>query len=44
MVSFVDGHASYIKMFWDAANASGTHLEAWQYDPPYGYGYKWSGE
>jgi prepilin-type N-terminal cleavage/methylation domain-containing protein len=44
MVSFVDGHASFIKMYWDAANARGSHLEAWQYDPPPEYSYKWSGD
>jgi prepilin-type N-terminal cleavage/methylation domain-containing protein/prepilin-type processing-associated H-X9-DG protein len=44
MVSFVDGHVSYLKMYWDSANAKGAHLEAWQYDPPAEYGYKWSGE
>jgi len=36
MLSFVDGHVKYIKMYW-----SGTG-EAWQYDPPSGYDYKWS--
>jgi prepilin-type N-terminal cleavage/methylation domain-containing protein len=41
-LTFVDGHASYLKIYWDAANAKGTHLEAWQYDPPPGYGYQWS--
>ena len=44
MVSFVDGHASYIKMYWDATNASFGHVEAWNYDPPQGYDYKWSGD
>ena len=33
VLSFVDGHATYLKMYWDSANARGTHLEAWQYDP-----------
>jgi prepilin-type N-terminal cleavage/methylation domain-containing protein len=42
VLSFVDGHASYLKIYWDAANARGTHLEAWQYDPPSNYGYQWS--
>jgi type II secretory pathway pseudopilin PulG len=36
VLSFVDGHAQYVKMYW-----SGTG-EAWQYDPPAGYDYKWS--
>ncbi len=42
VVSFVDGHVSYLKIYWDAANARGAHLEAWQYDPPSNYGYQWS--
>ena len=44
MVSFVDGHTSYIKMYWDATNGSFGHAEAWHYDPPQGYDYKWSGD
>ncbi len=44
MVSFVDGHTSYIKMYWDATNCSFGHVEAWNYDPPQGYDYKWSGD
>ena len=44
MVSFVDGHVRFIKMYWDATNVIADHLEAWQYDPPPGYDYKWSGD
>jgi prepilin-type N-terminal cleavage/methylation domain-containing protein/prepilin-type processing-associated H-X9-DG protein len=44
MVSFVDGHVRFIKMYWDAASVIAEHLEAWQYDPPPGYDYKWSGD
>jgi len=44
LVSFVDGHISYIKMFWDAARAITGHEEAWHYDPPAGYDYQWSGD
>jgi prepilin-type N-terminal cleavage/methylation domain-containing protein len=44
MVSFVDGHTSYIKMYWDATNTSFGHVEAWNYDPPQGYDYRWSGD
>jgi prepilin-type N-terminal cleavage/methylation domain-containing protein len=44
MVSFVDGHASYVKIYWDATNTSFGHVEAWNYDPPQGYDYKWSGD
>ena len=42
MVGFVDGHVSFIKMFWNAAKTNG--IEAWHYDPPTGYDYKWSGD
>ena len=41
MVSFVDGHVSYTKIFWDSALNSGTS-EAFMYDPPAGYDYQWS--
>jgi len=44
MVSFVDGHVSYIKIHWDTNNAASGHQEAWHYDPPTGYDYKWSGD
>jgi prepilin-type N-terminal cleavage/methylation domain-containing protein len=43
MVSFVDGHIKYIKVFWDA-NTTPNHFQAWHYDPPAGYDYKWSGD
>jgi len=43
MVSYVDGHVNYIKMCFDT-NAYALHAEAWQYDPPVGYDYKWSGD
>lgn len=42
-VSFVDGHVRFIKMYWDATTGT-YHIEAWQYDPPPGYDYKWSGD
>jgi hypothetical protein len=38
MLSFVDGHVQYVKMYW-----SGTG-EAWNYDPPSNYDYQWSGD
>jgi prepilin-type N-terminal cleavage/methylation domain-containing protein/prepilin-type processing-associated H-X9-DG protein len=41
MVSFVDGHVSYIKMYWDSTHAFGD--DSWQYNPPAGYEYQWSG-
>ena len=44
LVSFVDGHVSYVKMYWDATNTYYGHVEAWNYDPPPGYDYKWSGD
>jgi prepilin-type N-terminal cleavage/methylation domain-containing protein len=37
VVSFVDGHASYIKIYYD-------NLLAISYNPPAGYDYKWSGD
>jgi prepilin-type N-terminal cleavage/methylation domain-containing protein len=40
MVSFVDGHVSYIKMYWNS-NLGETTCN---YDPPAGYDYKWSGD
>jgi prepilin-type N-terminal cleavage/methylation domain-containing protein len=43
MVSFVDSHVSYVKIYLDANTAPG-HFEAWHYDPPAGYDYKWSGD
>ena len=39
VVSFADGHVSYIKMYWDSDYLEAT---AW-YNPPPGYDYKWSG-
>jgi prepilin-type N-terminal cleavage/methylation domain-containing protein/prepilin-type processing-associated H-X9-DG protein len=43
MVSFVDGHVSYIKIFWDPGpTVPGIWAMALQYDPPPGYDYKWS--
>jgi prepilin-type N-terminal cleavage/methylation domain-containing protein len=38
LLSFVDGHVQHVKIFWSGAG------EAWQYDPPSGYDYRWSGE
>jgi prepilin-type N-terminal cleavage/methylation domain-containing protein len=37
LVSFVDGHVSYIKMYWNP----GQGVAAW-YDPPASYDYQWS--
>jgi prepilin-type N-terminal cleavage/methylation domain-containing protein len=41
MVSFVDGHVAYIKMYWRTASPP-TSL-AMDYDPPARYVYEWSG-
>jgi prepilin-type N-terminal cleavage/methylation domain-containing protein/prepilin-type processing-associated H-X9-DG protein len=43
MVSFVDGHVSYVKIYLDT-NTTPAHFEAWHYDPPARYDYKWSGD
>jgi hypothetical protein len=47
MVSFVDGHVSYIKIYWNTnmvidRGIGYESLAVW-YDPPTGYGYQWSG-
>jgi prepilin-type N-terminal cleavage/methylation domain-containing protein len=42
MVSFVDGHVSYVKIFWGGNNPPGSL--ALHRDPPAGYDYKWSGD
>ena len=42
VVSFVDGHVNYIKMFLDTRNVVIRHEEAWHYNPPLEYGYKWN--
>ena len=46
LVSFVDGHVSYIKMFWDSSiqYPTGGMSLAGYYDPPASYDYKWSGD
>ena len=45
MVSFVDGHASYIKIYWNntISYPNGGISVAAYYDPPAGYDYQWSG-
>ncbi|MGA2178215.1 MAG: type II secretion system protein [Verrucomicrobiota bacterium] len=45
VVSFVDGHVSYIKIYWNSAPGSnGFYSVAIFYDPPAGYDYQWSGD
>ena len=45
MVSFVDSHASYIKIYWNSTLGypNGAISVAAYYDPPAGYDYQWSG-
>ena len=40
MVSFVDGHVSYIKTYWNGQAGSLAIF----YNPPVGYDYQWSGD
>jgi prepilin-type N-terminal cleavage/methylation domain-containing protein len=43
VVSFADGHVSYIKIYWNSKPYPGGTLSlAVQYDPPVGYDYQWS--
>jgi prepilin-type N-terminal cleavage/methylation domain-containing protein len=45
VVSFVDGHVSYIKIYWNnSTNYGGYYSFSYFYDPPVGYDYQWSGE
>jgi prepilin-type N-terminal cleavage/methylation domain-containing protein/prepilin-type processing-associated H-X9-DG protein len=45
MVSFADGHVSYIKIFWNPSPIQpGVWALSVQYNPPSGYDYKWSGD
>lgn len=45
LVSFVDGHVSYINIYWnsDLRYPNGSFSVAAYYDPPAGYDYQWSG-
>ncbi|MGO8697512.1 MAG: type II secretion system protein [Limisphaerales bacterium] len=45
VVSFVDGHVNYIKIYWNSAfrYPNGALSLACDYDPPDGYDYQWSG-
>ena len=42
MVSFVDGHVSFIRVYWLGNNPVGSL--ALHHEPPAGYDYKWSGD
>ena len=45
MVSFVDGHAAYTRIYWNSNTIQGgLHTLALLYDPPAGYEYRWSGD
>ncbi len=40
VVSFVDGHLSYVRIYWN----SSFNTTSCCYDPPAGYDYQWSGD
>ena len=40
VLSFVDGHASFVKIYWDGLADS----DPCNYEPPAGYDYTWDGE
>ena len=45
MVSFVDGHVSYIKIYWNTNLVGARYpiqMMSGTYDPPAGYDYQWS--
>jgi prepilin-type N-terminal cleavage/methylation domain-containing protein/prepilin-type processing-associated H-X9-DG protein len=45
MVGFVDGHVSYVKIYWDSStNFGGYYSFSFFYNPPAGYDYQWSGD
>jgi len=46
LVSFADGHVSYINIYWNDSlrYPNGMFSVAGYYDPPAGYAYQWSGD
>ncbi|WP_083809177.1 type II secretion system protein [Pedosphaera parvula] len=44
MIGFVDGHVSYIKIYWSDTTTNGASLGACDENPPPEYGYQWSGD
>lgn len=42
VAAFVDGHASYIKIYWNGGKWNATNMPFY-YEPPAGYEYKWTG-
>ncbi len=45
IVSFLDGHVSYLRIYWDEAKAAaGGYSFSMNYDPTAGYDYQWGGD
>lgn len=44
MVSFVDGHVSYIRIYWSHTVTNGAALNSTDENPPPAYAYQWSGD
>jgi prepilin-type N-terminal cleavage/methylation domain-containing protein len=44
MISFVDAHVSYVKMYSGSNNPSQSLQAPFIFNPPAGYDYKWSGD
>ena len=44
MLSFVDGHVSYLKIYWSDTTTNGASLSAMHENPPAAYGYQWHGD
>jgi prepilin-type N-terminal cleavage/methylation domain-containing protein len=45
IVSFVDGHVNYLRIYWDSTRLPDGGLSfAMSYNPPAGYDYQWSGD
>ena len=44
VLSFVDGHASYVRMYWSHSTTNGLALNAGIENPPPEYAYQWSGD
>jgi prepilin-type N-terminal cleavage/methylation domain-containing protein len=44
MISFVDGHVSYVKMYSGSNNPSQSLQAPFIFNPPAGYDYQWSGD
>jgi prepilin-type N-terminal cleavage/methylation domain-containing protein len=44
VIGFVDGHVSYLKIYWSDTRTNGASLSACDENPPPEYGYQWSGD